>query len=85
MRQLGTSSLLVYWAHVELVYGRWLWWWKGNLTLWQTAAACVGVVATMVALTSIVRRGREMYAAYRARKSDAALQQEVREEVGNFR
>ena len=25
VRQFGTTSLLVYWVHVELVYGRWLW------------------------------------------------------------
>ena len=23
VRQLGTTSLLVYWVHIELVYGRW--------------------------------------------------------------
>jgi len=22
-RQLGTTSLLVYWVHIEIVYGRW--------------------------------------------------------------
>ena len=84
MRQLGTSSLLVYWAHVELVYGRWLWWWKGNLTIWQTVAACVGVIATMVALTSIVRRVREFVASYRA-AAKARAEEEVREEVETFR
>ena len=24
VRQFGTTSLLVYWVHIELVYGRWL-------------------------------------------------------------
>ncbi|MCW5963872.1 MAG: DUF1624 domain-containing protein [Bryobacterales bacterium] len=25
---LGTSSLMVYWLHLEIVYGRWFWFWK---------------------------------------------------------
>ena len=31
VRQFGTTSLLVYWVHIELVYGRWLWFWKTAL------------------------------------------------------
>ena len=31
VRQLGTTSLLVYWVHIELVYGRWFGFWKENL------------------------------------------------------
>ena len=38
VRQLGTSSLLVYWVHIELVYGRWFWFWKEKLTIEQCAA-----------------------------------------------
>ena len=30
VRQFGTTSLLVYWVHIELVYGRWLWFLKGQ-------------------------------------------------------
>jgi hypothetical protein len=56
VRQLGTTSLLVYWAHVELIYGRWLWTWKEHLTLWQTLAAVAGVTALMVALSLVVKR-----------------------------
>src|SRR5579871_5091318 len=41
IRQFGTTSLLVYWVHVELVYGRWLWFFKNNLTLAQTLIAVV--------------------------------------------
>ncbi len=37
VRQLGTTSLLVYWVHIELVYGRWFGAWKEKLD----AAQCV--------------------------------------------
>ena len=33
MRRLGTNSLLIYWVHVELVYGRWFWFAKERLTI----------------------------------------------------
>src|SRR6185312_3389172 len=32
VRQFGVTSLLVYWVHIELIYGRWLWFFKNNLT-----------------------------------------------------
>jgi peptidoglycan/LPS O-acetylase OafA/YrhL len=51
MRQFGTTSLLIYWVHVELVYGRWLWFWKENLTTNQTAVAAVGVILLMLAVS----------------------------------
>ncbi len=51
VRQLGTTSLLVYWVHVELVYGRWLWMWKENLDLAQSAAMAVAVTVAMLLLS----------------------------------
>ena len=50
VRELGTHSLLVYWVHVELVYGRWFWYWKESLTIPQSTLAAVGVVLVMVAM-----------------------------------
>jgi len=50
VRQLGTSSLLVYWVHIELVYGRWLGIWKERLPDWACVLASVLVIASMVAL-----------------------------------
>jgi hypothetical protein len=32
-RQLGTTSLIVYWVHIELVYGRWFGIWKEALSV----------------------------------------------------
>ena len=51
VRQFGTTSLLVYWVHIELVYGRWLWFWKENLTLVQSAAAALAVILLMLGLS----------------------------------
>jgi uncharacterized membrane protein len=54
VRQFGVTSLLVYWVHVELVYGRWFWFFKENLTLPQTAAAAITVMFLMLG-ASLVR------------------------------
>lgn len=51
VRQLGTTSLLVYWVHTELVYGRWFWYWKESLSVAQTVAVATVVIVLMVALS----------------------------------
>jgi uncharacterized membrane protein len=60
LRQLGTTSLLVYWVHIELVYGRWVWWWKDSLGTGATVAAAAAVIALMVALSVARTRWREL-------------------------
>ncbi|MFN0106460.1 MAG: heparan-alpha-glucosaminide N-acetyltransferase domain-containing protein [Bryobacteraceae bacterium] len=50
-RQLGQTSLLIYWVHIELVYGRWAEPFKGQTSLFVTALFAVGVIATMLALS----------------------------------
>ena len=60
VRTLGTNSLLVYWVHIELVYGHWLGFWKENLSVAQTTVLAVGVVALMVALCLIRSHFGEM-------------------------
>jgi len=50
VRQLGTSSLLVYWVHTELVYGRWLYGWRGQLSVPQIAVLALLVIAGMISL-----------------------------------
>jgi hypothetical protein len=52
LRQLGTTSLLVYWVHIELIYGRWLAGWKGALTVGQTVAASAALILLMVLLSA---------------------------------
>lgn len=54
VRQLGTTSLLVYWVHIELVYGRWFGPWKENLSTPQVVAAAISLIVLMV-LLSVVR------------------------------
>jgi len=54
IRQFGVTSLLVYWVHIELVYGRWLSVWKEGLTIEQTLLASVGIIGLML-LLSVLR------------------------------
>ena len=51
VRQFGMTSLLVYWVHVELVYGRWLGEFKENLTVGATIAAASAVIVLMLGLS----------------------------------
>jgi hypothetical protein len=52
VRQFGITSLLVYWVHIELVYGRAFWYLKNNLTVTQTVVAAAGVILLMLALST---------------------------------
>jgi uncharacterized membrane protein len=52
VRQFGTTSLLVYWVHIELVYGRWFWFLKSNLDVVQTVIAAVVVILLMLAIST---------------------------------
>ena len=63
VRQFGLTSLLVYWVHIELVYGRWFGYLKENLTIGQTMLATVITVLLMLAL-SLVRTNWTAVKAY---------------------
>jgi uncharacterized membrane protein len=52
VRQFGITSLLVYWVHIELVYGRELWFLKNNLTVPQTVVAAGGMILLMLAIST---------------------------------
>jgi uncharacterized membrane protein len=61
-RQFGVTSLLVYWVHVELVYGRWFWFWKEGLNTLQCVAFAAVLIVAMLGL-SILRtrtKGRSL-------------------------
>ena len=62
VRQLGTTSMLVYWVHIELVYGRWLGGWKENLSVPQTALMAASLIGLMV----IVSLGQTKWKAFSA-------------------
>ena len=53
VRQLGITSLLVYWVHIELVYGRWLWFFKNSLTVPEAMLIALSVILLMVAIATI--------------------------------
>jgi uncharacterized membrane protein len=59
---LGTSSLLVYWVHLELVYGRWFWFWKEQLTVTETAAFSALLILAMVGLAAFWKRRKQLWA-----------------------
>jgi hypothetical protein len=52
VRQFGTTSLLVYWVHIELVYGRGLWFLKNSLSVGGTMAAAVFVILLMLVIST---------------------------------
>jgi uncharacterized membrane protein len=51
LRQFGTTSLLIYWVHIELVYGRWFGWWKERFTNTECVFAAVALILLMLALS----------------------------------
>jgi uncharacterized membrane protein len=53
VRQFGVTSLLVYWVHIELVYGRWFWFLKNGLNVQQTIFCAAGVILLMLTLSMI--------------------------------
>lgn len=67
IRQLGTASLLIYWVHIELVYGRWLGYWKERVPLEPAIAMAVALILLMVGLANLQRNwaGVKAYAVSR--------------------
>jgi uncharacterized membrane protein len=49
----GRHSLLVYWIHVELVYGYASWLWRGRLPLWATTAGWLAFSLLMYGLVIV--------------------------------
>ena len=47
---MGQHSLIIYWVHIEIVYGRFTWPWRGKLTLAQAGAGLALLLAAMIAL-----------------------------------
>lgn len=67
MEQFGTTSLLVYWVHIELVYGRWLGFWKEGLATPKVLMVAAGVIALMLGLSVLRTRWRRIWSAFRNR------------------
>ncbi len=52
--QIGTTSLLVYWVHIEIVYGRWFGFWKDQFNNVQCVIYSAVLIAVMLGM-SVVR------------------------------
>lgn len=72
VRQFGATSLLVYWVHIELVYGRSLWFLKENLTPGPVFAMSVAVILLML-LLSLLRTNWNVLRRKWTRSSPAAF------------
>ncbi len=60
-RQLGTTSLLVYWVHIELVYGRWFGIWKEALSVPQVLTYTALLLLLMVLLSVLRTRYKSIW------------------------
>ncbi len=58
VRLLGTTSLAVYWVHVELLYGRWFSSYKGSLTIWECMAVSAALLVAMIGMSAAIKRFR---------------------------
>ena len=56
VRQFGTTSLLVYWVHIELVYGRWFGTKKESLSNLECAVSAAIVIALMLGVSLLRTR-----------------------------
>jgi fucose 4-O-acetylase-like acetyltransferase len=59
VRQLGTTSLLVYWVHIEIVYGRWFGSWKESLTVPEVLVFTAILIALMTTLSVFKTRRKK--------------------------
>jgi len=56
VRQLGTTSLVVYWVHIELTYGRLFKNYQGHLGVGACIAAVAVLILAMIGLSVVVTR-----------------------------
>jgi len=56
VRLLGTTSLAVYWIHIELVYGRWFGFWKEQLTIAQCSVMAACMILVMIAISWVLKQ-----------------------------
>jgi uncharacterized membrane protein len=79
VRQLGTTSLVVYWVHIELTYGRWFKHYRTNLGVWECTAAAALLVLLMIGVSLLVTRvsWRKRYDAFLFRLHSKPLPSEA--------
>jgi hypothetical protein len=71
IRQFGTTSLLVYWVHIELIYGRWMWFFKEKLNVPETVVLSLAVILLMLGI-SVAKTRRVELRAWLSRLSHGA-------------
>jgi len=75
--QLGNTSLLVYWVHIEFVYGRFSILPKGRCTIWKASAGLLVIFLAMVGLSVLRTNWKKRRAtALRATPAPAAATSE---------
>lgn len=62
LRQFGTTSLIVYWVHIELVYGRWFGIWKEGMTVPQVLLYTAALTMLMAGVSIGQTRFKEIKA-----------------------
>ena len=65
-QQFGMTSLLVYWVHIELVYGRWFGIWKERLSVGQVVTYTLVLMALMLLLSLLQTRGKGWWQALKS-------------------
>jgi uncharacterized membrane protein len=60
VKQLGTTSLLVYWVHIEIVYGRWFGSFKEALDDTQVVLFSVALILAMLGLSVLRTRWTDL-------------------------
>ena len=61
VRQLGTTSLVVYWIHVDLEYGPWMAAYRGRWTAWQCVLFAAVLIPIMVVISIAFTRATNYY------------------------
>jgi fucose 4-O-acetylase-like acetyltransferase len=60
VRQLGTTSLVVYWVHVDLEYGPWFATYRQTLTVPQVLLSALAMIVCMIGVSMAVTRMRAL-------------------------
>ena len=69
VRQLGTTSLVVYWVHIEMVYGRWLGIWHRTFSAGECILATAVLILLMTGLSVLRSDWKTIAGRLRPRKS----------------
>ena len=57
--QLGNTSLLVYWVHIEFVYGRFSILPKGQCSIWKATGGLLAIFLAMLGLSLLRTRWKK--------------------------